>query len=70
MNRIAKNKLRLSKWTAVAPVDREKHFLVTQVIENETGGIDVVLEAVHSGRESLLPWQALKDEEAWIMGWR
>ena len=70
MNRIAKNKLHLSKWTAVKPVNKEKHFIVTQVVEDELGKVDVLLEAVHSGRASLLPWRALKDAEVWLIGWR
>jgi tryptophan-rich hypothetical protein len=28
-------KLLLSKWTAVKPVNKEKHFLVTKLIEPE-----------------------------------
>ena len=28
-------KLLLSKWTAVTPVNREKHFLVVKVVEPE-----------------------------------
>jgi tryptophan-rich hypothetical protein len=31
MNRINPNKLQHSKWTAVQPCNREKHFLVTAV---------------------------------------
>ena len=31
-------KLRLSKWTAVNPQEKEKHFLVTKVIDPELAG--------------------------------
>ena len=44
-NRIQKNKLLLSKWSAVAPQDREKHFLVTQVLDDDPTDISVILEA-------------------------
>lgn len=64
--------LRLSKWTAVQPVNREKHFIVTRIIEPETPGepvIDVELQAVHSGRVQVLAWRQLADETVWRRGW-
>ena len=70
MNRIQRNKLPLSKWTAVHPVDREKHFLVTRVIEHEDAPHEVVLEAVYSKRERVLVWTDLKDDATWRPGWR
>ena len=42
MNPVHPKKLLLTKWTAVQPVARQKHFVVTKVIEpeatDETGG--------------------------------
>jgi len=70
MNRLQRNKLRLTKWTAVAPEAREKHFLVTRVVEHEDAPTQVVLEAVHSKNERLLVWTALKDDAVWQQGWR
>ena len=32
-NPISPKKLLLSKWTAVTPMSKEKHFVVTQVVE-------------------------------------
>lgn len=34
-NQINPKKLRLSKWTAVNPQEKEKHFLVTKVVDPE-----------------------------------
>ena len=34
-NRLSPKKLLLTKWTAVKPRNREKHFVVTRVIEPE-----------------------------------
>lgn len=60
-----------SKWTAVTPAAREKHFLVTEVEFDEQGGvIHCVLEAVLTGRSDAISWQSLKNEENWLMGWR
>ncbi|WP_293368092.1 TIGR02450 family Trp-rich protein [Nevskia sp.] len=64
--------LPLSKWTAVKPVDKEKHFIVVKLIEAEPPGapvIDIELQAVHSGRVQVLPWRALSDPTAWKRGW-
>lgn len=36
MNTVHPKKLLLTKWTAVQPVARQKHFVVTKVIEHET----------------------------------
>jgi tryptophan-rich hypothetical protein len=70
-HRLNPRKLLLSKWTAAAPVHKEKHFLVTELLKDETDTIiGIQLQAVltHSVRE--LPWQALQDAETWQMGWK
>ena len=73
--RLNPNKLLLSKWTAVDPIDREKHFIVTRLIAPQppaapVPGIEMVqLEALYSGRNLMLPWRALCDTETWRQGW-
>ena len=69
MNRIQKNKLLMSKWSAVQPKNREKHFLVTRVIDDDPTELFIILEAVHSKREYQLHWTALKDDSHWRQGW-
>ncbi len=64
--------LPLSKWTAVKPINKEKHFIVTRVIEPEPPGapiIDIELQAVHSGRVQVMPWRELSDAAVWKRGW-
>lgn len=71
--RIDPHKLLLSKWTAIGPRDKEKHFLVTKVIAPEAPAIRVEyveLEAVHSRRVLTLPWRALADRGRWLQGWQ
>ncbi|WP_312434790.1 TIGR02450 family Trp-rich protein [Janthinobacterium sp.] len=71
-NPLNANKLMHSKWTAVAPVNKEKHFIVIKVGEPATPGApvtDVELQAVHSQRVQVLPWRALRDASAWRQGW-
>ncbi|MBV4524248.1 TIGR02450 family Trp-rich protein [Pseudomonas sp. SWRI74] len=71
MNRINPSKLLLSKWTAAHPQNREKHFLVTELLRNEEDSvIGVELQAVLTKRIQLLDWKSLKDSEAWQHGWR
>jgi tryptophan-rich hypothetical protein len=70
MNKINPHKLKLSKWTACEPTDREKHFLVTQLLCDEQGTpVQVEIEAVYSGRVALLDWRELRDSKHWKMGW-
>ena len=66
-------KLALSKWTAVAPRNKEKHFLVTQVIAPLPPSIQieaVELEAINSGRRFVLPWRELTNPLVWRQGWK
>lgn len=71
MNKINPKKLLHSKWTAVSPVNKEKHFLVTEMEFDEEGQVLLcVLEAVMSNREAAIDWQALKDPVHWRQGWQ
>ena len=69
--RLDPRKLLLSKWTAAQPRDRERHFLVIQLIRDERDDLLAVeLQAVVSGRSQRLDWHALKDAQRWLQGWR
>jgi len=69
--RINPRKLLLSKWTAVQPQQREKHFLVTELIRDEEDNIlGVELQAVLTQRSQQLDWRQLQDSERWLQGWR
>ena len=71
MNRINPRKLLLSKWTAAQPQNREKHFLVTELIRDEEGTVlEVELQAVLTQRSERLDWQMLKDSKLWLLGWK
>jgi tryptophan-rich hypothetical protein len=70
MNRINPRKLAMSKWTAVRPMNREKHFVVTEVEFDENGSvIRCVLQAVLTQRESTIDWRDLKESSLWRQGW-
>lgn len=71
MNRINPRKLLLSKWTAARPLNREKHFLVTELFRDEQGTVlEVELQAVMSLRNQRIRWTHLQDAETWRMGWQ
>lgn len=71
-NRVSPKKLLLSKWTAVHPERKEKHFWVTKVFEPEIEGqaiIEIELEAAMTGRKFCMHWRDLKNREHWRQGW-
>ncbi|RUO77514.1 TIGR02450 family Trp-rich protein [Idiomarina seosinensis] len=71
MNQINPAKLHNSKWTAVTPINREKHFLVSEVEYDEDGSVmSCVIESVLSGKEYSIDWVELKSEEKWVQGWK
>ena len=72
MNPLNPKKLLLSKWTAVKPVAKQKHFLVSRVIQPEfpTHAIQLVeIEAVFSKAVQAIAWRELQDDRMWRQGW-
>lgn len=71
-NPLSPKKLLHSKWTAVAPVEQEKHFLVVRVVMPEPPSLridEVELLAVHSQRSFVRSWRELTDATRWRQGW-
>jgi tryptophan-rich hypothetical protein len=69
-HKINPEKLLLSKWTAVEPSNKEKHFLVTRLIRDEQEiVVACLLEAVINHYEYELDWHTLKDASTWLPGW-
>ncbi|MDF1583195.1 MAG: TIGR02450 family Trp-rich protein [Methyloprofundus sp.] len=70
MHRINPKKLCLSKWTALQPKNKERHFIVTELIRDEQ---DVIIaceiQAVINNNAYQIDWRALKDDACWLMGW-
>ena len=72
MNPLNPKKLLLTKWTAVKPVAKQKHFLVSRVIQPDdpTASIDLVeIEAVFSKATQVIAWRELQDYSVWRQGW-
>jgi len=71
MNKINPRKLLSSKWTAVTPSNKEKHFIITEVEFDEEGVVVLcVIEAVMSKRSISINWHDLKNESNWLQGWK
>jgi tryptophan-rich hypothetical protein len=72
MNPLNPKKLLLTKWTAVKPVAKQKHFLVIRVIQPDDPGDAIQLveiEAVFSKATQVIAWRDLRDERVWRQGW-
>ena len=72
MNPLNPKKLLLTKWTAVTPIAKQKHFLVSRLIQPalETDPVEwVEIESVFSKATQVIKWRALGNEEVWRQGW-
>ncbi|NOT83748.1 MAG: TIGR02450 family Trp-rich protein [Methylococcaceae bacterium] len=70
MNRINPRKLLHSKWTAVTPQQKQRHFMVIKLIRADTEEIIACeLEAVINNQVYIINWQELKNSACWLMGW-
>jgi tryptophan-rich hypothetical protein len=71
MNNINVKKLINSKWTAANPVNKEKHFLITELEFDENNNVThCLIEAVISHRTEQIDWIELKESEHWLQGWK
>jgi len=71
MNQVNPKKLLNSKWTAVVPQNKEKHFLITKMKFDEEGEvIHCELEAVMTKRSESIDWNMLKNSDNWLLGWQ
>jgi len=72
MNPLNPKKLLLTKWTAVKPLAKQKHFLVSRVIQPELPMdpvVSVEIEAVFSMATQVIAWRELQDGSVWRQGW-
>jgi tryptophan-rich hypothetical protein len=65
-------KLLDSKWTAVQPEEREKHFVVTRVLDAKrprASGPSVELRCLLTKRFRIVTRADLENRERWLPGW-
>nr|WP_315486757.1 TIGR02450 family Trp-rich protein [uncultured Undibacterium sp.] len=71
-NKLSPKKLLLSKWTAVQVLAKQKHFLVSRVMQPEDLSLpiaEIEVEAVYSGEKRIILWRELQDSSRWKQGW-
>lgn len=73
-NRFSRRYLIGSKWTAVSPINCDKHFVVTGWADSPKDCDNtpdcVTLEAITTGRKRIILWRALRKTSLWRTGWR
>ncbi len=70
-HQINPEKLLRSKWTAVEPRNRQRHFIVIALIRDENEKIvECELEAVINKEVFTIDWRILKNPQQWTMGWK
>jgi len=70
---INRKKLLNSKWTAVRPQKKEKHFIVTKVKLNEEDPqiIDyIVITSAFTNNSYQIDYKDLQNDEVWLQGWK
>jgi tryptophan-rich hypothetical protein len=68
-----RKKLLNSKWTAIKPDNKEKHFVVSYVKLNDDDNqiIEfVILTAVLTNKTYQIDYKELKNEKEWKQGWK
>jgi tryptophan-rich hypothetical protein len=70
-NPVNRTKLPGSKWTAVRPENREKHFIVRDWVRDADGRPtdEVEIEAILTRVVRVLRWRELEDWDRWRIGW-
>jgi tryptophan-rich hypothetical protein len=72
MHALHPKKLLITKWTAVNPIAKNKHFLGVKVIQPElpeTAVQWIDLEAIYSKKQIRIEWRDLRDASQWKQGW-
>ena len=72
MNALHPKKLLFNKWTAVQPISKNQHFLVSKVMQPEPPSVAIEwieLEVFYSKEVIRIDWQALRDDSVWRQGW-
>lgn len=70
-NQVAPKKLLNSKWTKMEVVNKEKHFIITEVEFDEMQKVTLcVTQSVITKNEYSIDWRDLKNPQQWRLGWQ
>ena len=71
MNTFSSKKLLHSKWTKIESINKEKHFIVTEIKFDEKGEVyECIFEAVISKKSKNIDLIELKNDRIWTQGWK
>jgi len=71
LNKLSPKKLLNSKWTAIVPLNKEKHFIIIEVEYDDDGAVmSCLIEAIMSKRSIQIQWRDLKNTLKWVQGWK
>ena len=71
MKKLNAKKLLNSKWTAVKPINKDKHFIISRVnFDKKNNIMTCLLEAILSHQKQTIDWLDLKKCKFWIRGWK
>jgi tryptophan-rich hypothetical protein len=71
LHAINPKKLLNSKWTAIHPSRKEKHFMIVELeFDEDNHVIDCQIEAVMTKRRFAIQWHELRDATLWLQGWK
>ena len=71
MNKVNPKVLMRSKWTKVDIINKEKHFIITEVnFDEQQTVVRCVIEAVMTLQEYEIDWRELKYDYMWKVGWQ
>jgi tryptophan-rich hypothetical protein len=71
MNRVSPKALLHSKWTKIEVLNKEKHFVITQIeFDEDNRVIACVIQAVMTKNDYPINWRELKDNKLWRLGWK
>ncbi|BEU04522.1 hypothetical protein OAG1_33220 [Agarivorans sp. OAG1] len=60
-----------SKWTKQAVVNKQKHFIVTELEIDDLQTVQrCVIQAVYNQQDFEIDWRELKDRSHWQQGWK
>lgn len=71
MNKVSPKALLNSKWTKLKVLNKEKHFIITEVkFDDDNRVIKSVIQAVMTKNNYPINWRDLKDSQQWELGWK
>ena len=71
MNRVNPKSLLHSKWTKVQIENKEKHFVIIQVEQDENHKVvECIIQSVMNQKEYSINWRDLKNVAFWRQGWQ